>query len=683
MKVVLASVSFTTPYTAQLRMLSLGYIHAQAVSDDFVQSRATILHNHYDCAVSSAEQTAADLLSEQPDLLAFSCYVWNTPDVLRVCTEIHKQRPELPIILGGPEVSYHYAKILDQNASVRWICVNEGEETFRELLVALLQGADTTEIQNLAQRKDDEQGTPFVPSLRPFCKDLDSLASPYLTGVLEVCEIRHGACYQTARGCPFVCSYCDYGRNQPYYEFSLERVKAEMEFFAAHGATLLFNTDPTFNYNRKRAEAILQILLDTKLEATHWYEVFPSLVNDGLVELASQSYSTFMGVGIQSSNPDTMRNIKRVWKPDKIAPILDKLTGLPNIMLSCEIIMGLPGDGLSDYLDTVTYAYERDPADIKSFNLAILPRTPLEKEVDKWGITFDPDVGHEIISTDFMTAHEVIVGKAVNDWHRLLQRLVHMLVRVIHRPGGKILEEWAHRAHDEGFHDRIPDLRTHNIDAELVEGLAAVWERYVSEQCGYAGVPDVSAALKAEFQYQLFRRARTWAAAYFGDVRDIYFNMPFEGLHRFFDATPAARPAADDVTGKETPRLMSDVSLATLAYDMDDLYMVTDTEGLAAVSPKQTEYAFFTTPDTGAGCGIIVDAGARSFLELVNGTLSVDAIGVALGQQLGDDVGREARRIYAALQATGIFSPPRFLKDPREGKIAWQSSFPEVHREYH
>ncbi len=680
MKVVLASVSFTSPYTAQRRMLSLGYIHAQAISDDLIKESSEIVHKFYDCSIHDETYNAKAILEDDPDLIGLSCYVWNTPDVLKVCAEVKRLKPDVKIILGGPEVSYHFARILDQNSAVDWVAVNEGEETFRELMRALIQDQPITEIPGLAQRKD---GEPHVPSPRPYCKELDSLASPYLTGVLDVCDIRGGACYQTARGCPFVCSYCDYGRNQPYFEFSLERVRAEMEYFKKAGARILLSTDPTFNYSRKRAEAILGMIVEYDIQALHMFEVFPSLINEDLIELASQTACSFIGVGIQSANQETMRNIKRVWKPEKVAPMIDKLKGKPNVMVSCEIIMGLPGDKVDDYKNTLSYAFEREPADIKAFNLAILPRTPLEKEVDKWGIDYDPDIGHEILSTKWMTTYEVLVGKAINDWSRMIQRLVHMMVRLTKRPGGDILEEWAHIAHDAGYHDRIPDLRTHNIDTELVEGLSTVWERYVAEQCTYAGIPDVSGPLKAEFQYHFYRRARTWAAAHFGDVKDMYFNMPYPGLHQFFDVTAAKLGDAEGVTGSEKPKLGGDVNLQTLGYDMDDLYTLTDADSLASVAPKQTEYAFFMTPETGAGCGIIVDDGARGFMELANGDRTVDEIGKRLADEFGPEVGASAPRIYKTLEAAGAFSLPMFLTDFEDGKINWQSCFPEVHREYH
>ena len=163
----------------------------------------------------------------------------------------------------------------------------------------------------------------------------------------------------------------------------------------------------------------------------------------------------------------------------------------------------------------------------------------------------------------------------------------------------------------------------------------------------------------------------------------MYFNMPYPGLHQYFDATITSQGDAEGVTGKETPKLGGDVSLQVLDYDMDDLYTLIDTESLAAATPKQTEYAFFMTPKTGAGCGIIVDDGARGFLELADGNRTVDEIGERLAEQFGAEVGATARKIYKNLESTGVFKLPMFLTDYEEGKINWQSCFPEVHREYH
>ena len=114
MKVLLASVSFTTPYTAQQKFLSLGYIHAQAVTDDIVGPRSDITHNYYDPSIYSAKEIAEQIAADKPDLVGFTCYVWNGPDCLRIAKHVKQILPDVEIIVGGPEVSYHYKRILDQ-----------------------------------------------------------------------------------------------------------------------------------------------------------------------------------------------------------------------------------------------------------------------------------------------------------------------------------------------------------------------------------------------------------------------------------------------------------------------------------------------------------------------------------------------------------------------------------------
>jgi len=683
MKILLASVSFTTPYTPQRRFLSLGYLHAHAAADDVIGPRTDIEHEYFDPSIRNPEEIAQAIVAKRPDVLGFTCYVWNTQDVLQICEHVKRQRPACKIILGGPEVSYKYVKVLDSNPAVDWICVNEGEETFREFLRALLTDGEeaTKSIAGLAYRGPD--GVPNLPEPRPYLKDLDILPSPYLTGVLDVCDIRGGANYQTARGCPFTCSYCDYGRNQPYYEFSLERVEAEIKYFKAHDARILFNVDPTFNYSRKRAEAILDLLIQNDVKAIHWFEVFPSLINNDLVELLDKSYLSFVGVGIQSANKETMRNIRRVWKPDKVAPLLDSLKFRKNIMLSYEIIMGLPGDGVQDYIDTMSWTYEREPADIKSFNLAILPRTPLEKEVEKWGIEYDPDIGHEILKTDFMTHQDVLLGKAVNDWHRILQKTFFLLHRITKRAAGELLRDWAWKVYHAGHHGSIPDLQVHRIDTALVEALADLWQDFVAEQCAAAGVTDVSEPLRDVLRYTFFRRSRTWASAFFADVRDIYFNEPYPELHRFYTVTAETLPDAPADTASAVPKLGGEVDRHEFAYDMNELYPLQDVHEFAAAKPRATEYVFFMTPEHGAGCGIVIDDAARCFLELVDGQRSVAQIAEILEREQSPEMAALAPALHAGFAATGIFDRPRFLTDFEDGKITWQSCFPEVYRAYH
>ncbi len=681
MKVVLATVTFTTPYSVQRRFLSLGYIHAHAVVDDYIGPRAEIVHRYYDPSLYDPDEIAEQIAQDKPDIVGFTCYVWNTPDNLAISCHLKKMLPDVEIILGGPEVSYHYNRVLTQNSQIDWIAVGEGEVTFREFLRAKLLDKDLNlaAVPGLSQRKD---GKPFLPAPRPYQKDLDELASPYLTGVMDVCPVRGGVTYQTARGCPFVCTYCDYGRNQPYFEFSTDRVRKEFELFKEHNTRILFSTDPTFNYSRKRAEFILNLVLDLDIKAVHWFEVFPTLINEDLIELVDRSHHSFVGCGIQTCTPETMRNIRRVWRPEKIAPLLDRLRGKPNVTLSYEIIMGLPGDGLQEFKNTMSWTYDRKPADIKSFNLAILSRTPLEREVDKWDIKYDANIGHEILSTKFMSQSDVLIGRTINEWHCILQGLFARLREVIDKPAADLIEQWGWRVFHAGYHDDIPELKSHRIRPEVIETLADLFQGYVKDLCAEMGVPDVAPQFRDYLRYHLYRRGRTWPSTFFGDGRDIFFHEPMPELHQVYSAEAAELPEQNGTLGMEVPQLGGDLDLRTFKFDMRELYPVIG-QDIAKVQPRDTDFVFFMRPDTGAGCGIVIDEMSRHFIELVDGETTVKEIGEQLALQHGVGAKALATRIYAAFQKTGIFTRPHFLTEFEDGVVTWKSSFPEHYRAYH
>ena len=100
MKVVLSSVSFATPYTPQLRFLSLGYLHASALADEVVAANCEIVHRYFDPSLRNAEQIAEAILAEDPDVVGFTCYVWNGPDNFRICEALKKRKPDLIDLVG-------------------------------------------------------------------------------------------------------------------------------------------------------------------------------------------------------------------------------------------------------------------------------------------------------------------------------------------------------------------------------------------------------------------------------------------------------------------------------------------------------------------------------------------------------------------------------------------------------
>ncbi|MFH2000576.1 MAG: cobalamin-dependent protein, partial [Planctomycetota bacterium] len=327
MKIILASIAFLSPYTFNRRYLGLGYIHAHALSDAALRDKISIDHRYYDFWAYSHADIAGHILESSPDLVGFGCYVWNTLHVIEIAARIKAVNPNIKIILGGPDIRKHYLRILKENPALDYIAVGEGEETFRELLHALLESKDVSEIAGLAQR--GPKG-PVLLRERKYAKNLDIFASPFLAGVMEVDELTKGAFFQTSRGCPCRCTYCNWGRETPYAEFSVERVEAEIQYFQSKGAKGLFCVDSNFNQNNKRAIKILNAMEKHALKAGVWVETQPNLLDEGFMKAVSRTHLTYVGLGIQTTNPKAMEHIKRKWKPEKIGKILNGFATFEN-----------------------------------------------------------------------------------------------------------------------------------------------------------------------------------------------------------------------------------------------------------------------------------------------------------------------------------------------------------------
>lgn len=671
MKVILASATYSTFITFNRRFLGLGYLHAFCLDDPQIAEECEITHNFYETMHGDLAAIAAEIAAEQPDVAAFACYVWNTPDVLKICAHLKRLRPSTLTVLGGPEVSYHYVRILEANPAVDFIVVGEGEDTFRELLQHKLNGTpELAAINGLTFR--DAAGKATANPARAFQGHLDRFPSPYLTGVLGVDDLTGGAYFQTTRGCPFTCTYCDYGRNQPYYEFSMERVAAEFDYFKDAGARVFFCADATFNYKRNRANEILQLAIDRELEAMLWIEVFPSLINEELVQQLGKVKRVFCGVGIQTTNPVTMKNIHRVWKPEMITEKLDRVATLPNCFLGLELIMGLPGDDLKTFKDTLNWSYERNANQIFALNLQILPRTPLEGEVEKYSIvTLGDEGGREIVSNCTFSSREILIGKAITSWHRLFQPVFARLAKITGRTPGDLLEGWSFRSYEAGLYDHIEDYHHNIIRPEVFDPLQRTFSQYMAEVLHERHGEALAELLTDFFRYIYVRRAMTREGAFVTDIFDLNCITFRPKDHRVLSALRAELPAAPAGAVRDAlrPRLHSEVRYETFRCDMRDLWPLQTFEEWQGIPRKPVTYAVYTEPKTGAGRTVIVDDLARKAIDRIDGVRSLREIAAELAPDLGGGAPSYVRDLYDLLAKAGLAGDADAPFDPNATKV--------------
>jgi radical SAM superfamily enzyme YgiQ (UPF0313 family) len=293
--------------------LALGFLKAYADADPAVRRSWSIeiLHEPTD---ADPRQLAAGIRAAGADLVGFSCYSWNLRAVHRVIAGLTGE-PKPIIVLGGVEVTPEPMRVMHGCRAVDVVVFGEGEATFRDLLRRL--GADPEALSR--GRLDDIEGMAWrrgrsirVNDARPPIEDLSSIPSPYLTGVLRdrVRSVRTVA-LETARGCPYRCTYCFGGRGfKKIRTMPLERVREEVRYLVRHGVTEIEFYDTNINYRRSRALELFRILRTVGKRVRYWFELRAELI-DGEQARALGALQYFAEVGLQSTNPAALTAVKR------------------------------------------------------------------------------------------------------------------------------------------------------------------------------------------------------------------------------------------------------------------------------------------------------------------------------------------------------------------------------------
>ena len=653
MKVQLVSATYDCSATYHRKFLGVACIHAAAVSDPDISRDVDLQHDHYDLLRLTPEDLAQRILAVGADIVGFGAYIWNIREVLAAARVIKASSPRTRLLIGGPEVSYHSRRYLEQHEWIDWICAGEGELTFPELLLQQLRepGAVPDSIPGMCFRHDGRVG--MAPA-RSFNPNLNDLPSPHLLGLYGVDPVRGTSYMETTRGCPFVCTYCDYGRNQPYYEYGLERFRQEIRYLRDNKCRAVLAIDATFNYQRKRAIEILHTVAEESFEGVFACELFPSLIDDELLEAVAGVKRAHLGIGIQSVHPETMKNIRRKWDPARVQGRIDRLCAMPNVTTSLELIMGLPGDNLQAFMQTVDWAYARQPHHVFALPLQILSRTPLEQQLEEFGIEHTgPEGGNEIIRSDSFPPQEVIRGRAMCLWLGLIQPVVHRLWRLLDVSPAAIVLRWAEFAYHRGVHDRLDELRVDEVSHDMLDLVSDAFRDFVDEVCREQGRPDISRKLADLLRYLLLRRALSRPRAFFLDVEEIECMTT---SHRVYSAVAGDLPSSNGLDGARVPAPTGQTHRHRFAFDMQTVYAELDIERMHAIPEQESEFVFYSEPATGAGRAVRVDDHARRLLDRCDGVRSLDQIAAELRGGEPGAADPASRSVAAVLTGCGVLT---------------------------
>ena len=356
------------------------------------------------------DEILKDIYGSGADVVCFSCYIWNISFVRELIRDLDKILPETAFWAGGPEVSYDAEKFLTEMPEMTGVLVGEGEKTFHDLLEYYIDGKGSLgEIRGIAYRDGEE-------IRHNGWRELMNLSEiPFVYQHLEEFENRI-IYYESSRGCPFSCSYCLSSIDKKLRFRDLELVKKELQFFLDHKVPQVKFVDRTFNCKHEHAMAIWKYILEHDNGVTNFhFEVSADLLRDEEMDLMAKMRPGLiqLEIGVQSTNPETIRAIHRHMDLDKLKRCVDRVHSFRNIHQHLDLIAGLPYEDYDTFHRSFNDVYQMKPDQLQLGFLKVLKGSPMQGEAEKYGIVHKEKEPYEVLSTNWLPYGDVLKLKAV------------------------------------------------------------------------------------------------------------------------------------------------------------------------------------------------------------------------------------------------------------------------------
>ena len=397
-----------------------------------------------------------DIYRKKPDFIGFSCYIWNISYIMEIVRDVKKVLPEAEIWLGGPEVSYDAKKVLTREPDVRGIMRGEGELTFTELVRAYLQREKTSVPDGYTgesfrgQAKEETSGCAENTRMPENAEGenahsdrLDLSQIPGITYRAANGEIEeHGpqrllsldeipfyyddmagfenriVYYESSRGCPFSCSYCLSSIDKTVRFRSLDLVLPELQFFLDHKVPQVKFVDRTFNCKREHTLGIWRYLVEHDNGITNFhFEVSADIFDEEELELIGKMRPGLiqLEIGVQSTNPDTIREIHRHMDLVKLKRAVDRVYDYRNTHQHLDLIAGLPYENYESFMRSFDDVYRMRPDQLQMGFLKVLKGSYMEEQVAAYDLKYRGIPPYEVLSTKWLPYRDVIRLKGVED----------------------------------------------------------------------------------------------------------------------------------------------------------------------------------------------------------------------------------------------------------------------------
>lgn len=398
-----------------------------------------------------------DIYTNNYDVILFSTYIWNVNDIVKLCNNLKKVKPNIKIALGGPEVTYDSEEAMKKYDFIDYILYGEGELIFRDFTKYLMGDMKIEDVDGIVYRSNDSIITNKPMKL---LENLDLIPSPYEELDKKEYENRI-VYYETSRGCPFNCQYCLSSAIEGLRYFSIDRVKKDLKKLIDARVSQIKFIDRTFNANKKFAMEIMKFLMENDNGyTTYHFEVTAHLLTDDMLEFLKDCKEGLFQfeIGVQSTNEKVLDAVGRRDDFKKLSYVVQKIASFRNIHQHLDLIAGLPYEDYSSFENSFNDVFNLGIEHLQLGFLKMIKGTGIRNQADEHEFRYKDYPPYEVLYNKYISYNEILKLKDIEE---ILERyfnsknFVLSMRYIIHNyykeSPFKFFEEFATYFNDNGY----------------------------------------------------------------------------------------------------------------------------------------------------------------------------------------------------------------------------------------
>ncbi len=444
-----------------LTALNARYIHTNLAVRYLKRSIVDILHENVKIREftinNSMDYIMQEIYDYNPDILCFSCYIWNMDMIDYITKHIKKIMPRVIIVLGGPEVSFDTKTLMEENDAIDIVVIGEGEKTFRELMLSLKTDGDYSSIQGIAFRTD---GQIIITEPRSIIYSMDDLPFPYEGEELDEDKIFY---YESSRGCPFNCQYCLSSAMPGVRFLPHKRVEKEINHLMNQNIKQVKFIDRTFNTKESHALEVMKYILKNYREGINFhFEIVADILSDELLDfLGAVPVGLFQfEIGVQTTNKKALEKIDRKVDFNKLSSAVKKISMGKNIHQHLDLIVGLPGEDYFSFKNSFDDVFELRPEKLQVGFLKLLKGTGLRDKALDYGYIYSDNPPYEVMETKWLSFSDILKLKGLEQmvetyWNSgMFTNSIEFIIRNFYSSSFKCFEELWRFWKNKGYHHK-------------------------------------------------------------------------------------------------------------------------------------------------------------------------------------------------------------------------------------